>query len=418
MSRSVPGRRCDMEQLRVGIVGSGLMGREIATYLAEHGYPVLLKGRKQSDIDQFLDTIRKMLLKQLRWGKISHSEFELRMASINGTVQFDHRFSEVDIIVESVLEDLDVKRQVFQQIEATCSDDTILCTNTSTLSVSEIAHVLRNKRRFLGTHFFQPARYFKFIEIVPTMETSNTALQSACSLARGIGKKTLMVTDSPGFFFNRIMMTSYLEAYRALESGEYGIDQIDTMFKKSNFLLGPLHSTDMTGVDIFLHSALNLNRVMPERFDVPVILQMMVEIGRLGKKSGKGFYNYESDMEIDREILAILEECRRRRSSSTPALFSLEQCLLRIMNEATYCVQEGIVDLEDAESILRSFPSFAFTHGLFTYMDEVGIDVIVDKLRALERAVGERFTPAPMLVELRKKGLTGSKKGRGFFQHV
>jgi 3-hydroxyacyl-CoA dehydrogenase/enoyl-CoA hydratase/3-hydroxybutyryl-CoA epimerase len=407
-----------MEQLRVGIVGSGLMGREIATYLAEHGYPVLLKGRKQSDIDQFLDTIRKMLLKQLRWGKISHSEFESRMASINGTVQFDHRFSEVDIIVESVLEDLDVKRQVFQQIEATCSDDTILCTNTSTLSVGEIAHVLRDKRRFLGTHFFQPAIYFKFIEIVPTVETSNSALQSACSLARGIGKKTLMVADSPGVFFNRIMIAGYLEVYRALESGEYGIDQIDTMFKKSNFLLGPLHSTDMTGVDILLHSALNLNRVMPQRFDVPVILQKMVEIGRLGKKSGKGFYNYESDPEIDREILAILEEFKIKRSSHIPALFSLEQCLLRIMNEAVYCVQEGIVDLEDAESILRSVPPFAFTHGLFTYMDDVGIDVIVDKLLALQRAVGERFTPAPMLVELQHKGLTGAKKGRGFFKHV
>jgi 3-hydroxyacyl-CoA dehydrogenase/enoyl-CoA hydratase/3-hydroxybutyryl-CoA epimerase len=229
---------------------------------------------------------------------------------------------------------------------------------------------------------------------------------------------TLTVTDSPGFFFNRIMMTSYLESYRALESGEYGIDQIDTMFRKSNFLLGPLHSTDITGVDIFFHSALNLNRVMPKRFDVPVILQKMVEIGRLGKKTGKGFYNYESGMEIDREMLAILEECRIKRSGSTPALFTLEQCLLRIMNEATYCLQEGIVDLQDAESIVRSVPPFAFTHGLFTYMDNIGIDVIVDKLLAMEHTAGERFAPAPMLIELRQKGFTGAKKGRGFFKYI
>lgn len=407
-----------MERFRVGIVGSGLMGQEIATYLAEHGYPVLLKGRKQSDIDHFLDTTRKLLSKQLKWGKISHSEFESHMASINGTVQFDDRFSELDIIIESVLEDLAVKRQVFQQIEAACSNDTILCTNTSTLSIGEITHDLRDKRRFLGMHFFQPARYFKFVEIVPTMETSNNALQSASSLARGIGKNTLIVKDSPGFFFNRIMISSYLEVYRALESGEYGIDQIDTMFKKSNFLLGPLHSTDMTGVDVLLHSALNLNRVMPQRFGVPLILQKMVEKGRLGKKSGKGFYNYESAPEIDREILVILEEFKIKRSSHIPALFSLEQCLLRIMNEAAYCVQEDIVDLEDAESVLRSVPPFTFTHGLFTYMDDIGIDVIIDKLRTLERTAGERFTPAPVLVELQHKGFIGTKKGRGFFKHV
>lgn len=406
-----------MKQLRVGIVGSGLMGQEIGGFLAERGYPILLKGRKEGDIQNFLKMAHAIFAKQKRSGKISQNEFELRMSRTQGTIEFDSRFADLDLVIESVVENMAVKRELFNELEERCSAKTTFCSNTSTLSVAEIASVLENKERFLGIHFFHPMRYFKFVEVIPQSQTSKDALQLACSLVRDIGKKTLLVKDSPGFFFNRIMMTSYMEVYYALESGWYRIEEIDEMFKKSNFMLGPLQSLDMMGIDIFHDAVLNLFEKMPERYAVPSILTKMVEMGRLGKKTGKGFYNYEDAMQLDDEMRIILETYRSKRDESRPAPFSLDQCLLRIMNEAAYCIEEGIVTQEDAEAIVKTVPPFAFTNGLFKYMDTLGLDIVVKKLRDLRADCGERFKPAPMITELVEKGWLGVKTGRGFFAY-
>ena len=404
-----------MKQLRIGIVGSGLMGQEIGAFLAEHGYPVLLKGRKEGDIQDFLQTTRRVSSRQRKWGKISQEEYELRVAGIEGTLEFDSRFADLDLVIESIVENLDVKRALLHQLEALCSDNVILSSNTSTLSIAEIADVLDKKERFLGIHFFHPYKYFKFIEVVRHAKTSDEVFEAGCALASDLGKSPLPVKDSPGFFFNRVMMPSYMEVYHALESGWYAIEEIDEMFRESNLALAPLHSTDMTGVDIFLSAAVNFTRSIPGRFSVPSLLTTMVERGRLGKKVGKGFYDHVDGTGVDDEMQSILEQYRARRDESKPAPFSLEHSLLRIMNEAAYCVGEGVVTMEDAESTMKTVPPFAFTDGLFKYMDTIGIDVVSQKLRELEQIKGPRFKPAPTITDLVDKGWLGAKTGRGFF---
>ena len=406
-----------MKELRIGIVGGGFMGQEIGGFLAERGYPLLLKARKGSDIQDFLRITSNIFSRQRKWGKIDDDEYEMRMAHTKGTLEFDSRFANLDIVIESIVENMVAKRELFDELEARCSKKTILCSNTSSLSIAEIASVLQNKERFLGIHFFHPMSYFKFVEVIPQNQTSQEALQVVSSLIRDIDKEALLVKDSPGFFFNRIMMTSYLEAFHALESGWYTIEQIDEIFQKSNFMFGPLRSSDVTGIDVFHQSVSNLSREMPERYSVPSILTHMVKMGRLGKKTRKGFYNYEEDLRVDDEMRTVVELYKAKRDEDRPAPFSLEQNLLLITNEAVRCIEEGIVAMEQAERVMKMVPPFVFTGGLFKYLDTVGLDIVLQKLLRLDRAEGPRFKPAPMIVELVEKGWLGVKTGRGFFAY-
>ncbi len=404
-----------MQLPHVGIVGSGFMGQEIGKYLCEKGYPVLLKGRKQADLDTFLKATDRILGKQKKRGKITQEAFEARLADTQGTLNFDDRFASLDLIIESVVEDLDVKKEIFPQIEAACSDDTVLCTNTSVLSIAQIAETLRKNDRVVGLHFFHPVKFSQIVEIIPTSTTSLESIQAASALAAGMGKKVLKVKDSPGFFFNRIMITNLAEAYLALESGAGTITQIDEMFRKSDFIIGPLSSSDVTGLDVIYHSLSYIAENLPERFTVPRLITDMLDKGRLGKKVGKGFYNYDGNGSGDAEMAVLLEEHQGRRTGAAPPPFSPMQSLYRTLNEAMYCLEEGIVCREEVEEIITVVPPFY--KGLFRYLDTVGLDRILQDLLELEQAFGGRFRPPAILSDLVRDGHTGVNAGTGFFDY-
>jgi len=402
--------------MKIAIIGSGFMGREIGKLLVEYAFPILLKGRREDDVQQFLDEARALLSKRRRWRKISEEDYRSRLARVEGTVHFDHRLSEADLVIESVAEDLEVKREIFRTLEETCSEKAILCSNTSALSISEISQACRRRDRVVGLHFFHPLKFFKLMEVITGDGTSMETVQTACSLLKQIGKSFLVVKDSPAFFLSRNMLASLTEALLALESGRYTIEEIDQMGRRSDALTGPFYSSDISGLDIIYHSLLPLCERIPQRFQVPSILLALLERGRLGKKNSKGFYSYQDGgLGVDAEMAAILESYRTKPQTNEPLQFSMEHCMLRMMNESVYCVEEGIVGAQEVEDVIRLVP--AFSKGLFRHMDILGLDEVCRKLRGLEHRHGPRFAPAPMLVELVEKGWHGMKSGRGFFTY-
>jgi len=405
-----------MDNLKIGIVGSGFMAREIGNYLAEQGYSVLMKGIIESELKVFKQETEKIFSKQKRRGKITEKEYEKRISGIETSLIFDDRFSELDLVIESVVEDIDVKRGILMEMEGLCSAEAFICTNSSALSVSKLAFVLKNPERFFGFHFFHPVKFMDLVEIVRGDESSEESVRFGRTFAERIGKKALPVKDSPAFYMNRIGLVMLQEVYYALESGYYRIEDISGMFKKSDFIADPILSTDATGIDVIKYSLVSLNKQIPGRFSVPEIINRMMDAGRLGKKTGTGFYNHIEKGSIDDEMNLVLDEFTERKDKTRIYPFSVEQCLLGMMNESAYCLGEGIVEAGDVDEIIHILPSFN-RKGMFRYMDSIGIDTVYEKLIELQEIHGTRFKPAPMIDSLVKTGSIGIKKGKGFYQY-
>lgn len=407
----------DVDRPKIGIVGSGTMGMEISKALAENRYPLLLKARKDADVQTFLAATQKVYKKLLRRKKISRSEHDYLVANTTGTTVFDDRFKDITIVIETIIENAEVKKGLYRQLEGICSKDTIFCTNTSSLSITELAEGLEKRDRFLGLHFFQPFRAFKFVEVVKGAETSRTYLDIANGFIQSLNKLPLQVLDSPGFFFNRVQLTVAVEAFLAIESGWHDIEELNESFKASKFYTAIFTSFDKLGLDILEDCFINFNRAWEERYPMPELIKLMSDRKRIGEKCGKGFFSYDVNPPvIDDEMKAIVDHYRSQRSSERYVL-TPEMSIARAMNEGIYCIEDGIADLEDMETSMSSLPPFLFIEGFYRSMDKMGLDVLYEKLIEYEKCFGARFRPANLLKEMVAAGDLGVKTGKGFFKY-
>ncbi|MDO3702215.1 3-hydroxyacyl-CoA dehydrogenase family protein [Micromonospora sp. C28SCA-DRY-2] len=279
---------------RLAVVGAGLMGSGIAQVAAQAGWQVTLRDLDDAATRRGLDGIRKSLEKFAEKGKIEASEVEATLGRITPTTDLEAA-ADADIVVEAVFERLDVKHEVFRALDKICKSDAVLATNTSAIPVTQIAAVTARPEAVVGTHFFSPVPMMKLCELVRGYKTSDGTLATARTFAEEIGKTVVVVNrDIAGFVTTRLIAALVMEAVKLVESGVVSAEDLDTACRLGfGHAMGPLATTDLTGVDVLLHAAKNIyTDTADEKFFPPELLQRMVTAGDLGRKTGKGFYTY------------------------------------------------------------------------------------------------------------------------------
>jgi len=280
---------------KVGVVGAGSMGSGIANLAAISGFQVILHDVEQKFLDNGLSRINKFMEKSVAKGKMTEEQKKEVLERIQVTTNLED-FKQADIVIEAVIEDLEVKKSVFAKLDQITSDHVILATNTSSMSITEIASATNRPERVAGMHFFNPAQIMKLVEVVRGYKTSDETVVELKEFAKKLNKEPVEVKkDTPGFIVNRIMIPQFIEAIKLLEEGVATAEDIDKAVTLGlNYPMGPFTLQDFAGVDIgyyvmeYMKNEFNDNRFAP-----PMFLKQLVRAGRLGRKTGAGFYDYD-----------------------------------------------------------------------------------------------------------------------------
>ncbi|MDB4453966.1 3-hydroxyacyl-CoA dehydrogenase family protein [bacterium] len=279
---------------RAAVLGAGTMGHGIAQVLAMSGIETCLFDISEEAVADGLAKIAGNLDKGVARGKVSEEDKAGAVARLSGAVDLERAIEGVQVVVEAVPERMDLKRDLFGRLGAALGPEVLLATNTSSLSITEIADAAEHPERVVGMHFFNPVHIMKLVEVVRTGRSSDEAAETAIALARRMGKEPIDVRDAPGFASSRLGIAIGMEAIRMVEEKVASAEDIDkAMVLGYGFPMGPLKLTDLVGLDVRLAIAEYLSGELGDRFSPPALLREMVERGELGKKSGKGFYDWE-----------------------------------------------------------------------------------------------------------------------------
>jgi 3-hydroxybutyryl-CoA dehydrogenase len=278
---------------KVGVVGCGLMGSGIVQVSAQAGFPTLVREADQALLDKGLGRIKKFLDDGVTKGKVTAADRDKTLANIKGTTKLED-LAGCDLVIEAVTENIAVKKEVFATLDAVCAPDAVLASNTSSLSVTEIAAFAKKPERVLGLHFFNPVPLMKLVEIIQALPTGEAAFERAKGYVEAIGKTPVIAKDAPGFVVNRLLVPYLIDAIRVYESGLASKEDIDNGMKLGcGYPMGPLQLLDFVGLDTTYYIAnIMFEEFREPRFAPPPLLKRMVLAGRLGRKSGRGFYDY------------------------------------------------------------------------------------------------------------------------------
>jgi 3-hydroxybutyryl-CoA dehydrogenase len=363
--------------MKIGIIGSGAMGSGIAQVAAQAGHDVVVFDQQQSALDRAENALKSTFAKLVEKGKISEQD----SASIFGRVAFRETIdslSSCGLVIEAIVENLDVKKKVFQSLETLVTADCILATNTSSLSVTAIAAACSKPERFIGIHFFNPAPLMPLVEIIPALQT-NAELTSTCAnLMRAWGKVPVVCKDTPGFIVNRVARPYYSEALRIYDEGIADMATIDAAMRNEGFRMGPFELMDMIGHDVNYTVTESVFAAMyfDPRFRPSITQKKLVEANWLGRKTGRGFYNYAEGAEqpnplADAELSATISN----------------RILAMLINEAYDAKYLGVASAEDID--LAMTKGVNYPKGLISWGKEIGLDVIVERLNSLQLQYGE-----------------------------
>lgn len=284
----------------IGVVGAGSMGAGIANLAALNGFNVVLRDIEDRFLEGAMARLDKFMSKSVERGKMTEEQKQETIGRIQTTTKLED-LKDVDVVIEAVIEDLELKKDVFSQLDEIVKEDVILATNTSSMSITEIAAATKRPDRVAGMHFFNPAQLMKLVEIVRGYETSDDTVYALKALSGQLKKEVVEVKkDTPGFIVNRIMIPQFIEAIRLLEEGVASVEDIDKAVKFGlNYPMGPFELQDYAGVDIGYYVMEYFNNEFNDpRFAPPLLMKQMMRAGRFGKKSGAGFYDYEEKKEL------------------------------------------------------------------------------------------------------------------------
>jgi 3-hydroxybutyryl-CoA dehydrogenase len=279
----------------IGVVGAGSMGTGIANLAAINGFNVVLRDIEERFLESALNRMSKFMEKSVARGKMTEDQKQEALGRIQTTTSLED-FKDVDLVIEAVLEDLNLKKEVFSALDKIVREGVILTTNTSSMSITEIAAATNRPELVAGMHFFNPAQIMKLVEVVRGFKTSDETVQQLKALSKKLSKEPVEVKkDSPGFIVNRIMLPQFIEAIRLVQEGVASYEDIDKAVKLGlNYPMGPFELQDFAGVDIGYHVMEYFKEEFSENYYAPpLLLKQIVKAGRLGKKTGAGFYDYE-----------------------------------------------------------------------------------------------------------------------------
>ncbi|MBE0368826.1 fatty acid oxidation complex subunit alpha FadJ [Pseudoalteromonas aurantia] len=387
---------------RTAVLGGGLMGAGIAHVSAvKAGALVRIKDVAQQGVSNAMNYSYKILSKRQKRRIMSHSELQLTMNRITGGTDYT-AFKHVDMVIEAVFEDLNLKQSMVADIERESREDTIFASNTSSLPISQIAEQAQRPENVIGLHYFSPVEKMPLVEIIPHEGTSQETISRTVNFARKQGKTPIVVKDKAGFYVNRILAPYVNEAANLLLAGE-PIEKIDQALVEFGFPVGPLALLDEVGIDIGSKIAPILEKELGERFKAPNAFERLIDSKRLGRKTDRGFYTYEKKgKKVDESVYELLGITQSPRLNKQEIA---SRCVAQMLNEAARCLDEGIIasarDGDIGAIFGIGFPPFL--GGPFSYMDKRGINKVCSELStyASENVV---FTPAESLMKLADSG--------------
>jgi 3-hydroxyacyl-CoA dehydrogenase/enoyl-CoA hydratase/3-hydroxybutyryl-CoA epimerase len=386
-----------------GVLGGGLMGGGIAFVTATKArIPARIKDISQQGLSHAFKYSFDILNKKVKQRFIGRSEMQQELSMITGTVNYQG-FNDIDIVIEAVFEDLSLKQKMVSDIEKNCKEQAIFASNTSSLPIGKIAANAKRPENVIGLHYFSPVDKMPLVEIIAHEKTSDQTISTTVAFAKKQGKTPIVVKDKAGFYINRILAPYMNEAAMLLLSGE-SIDKIDKALVNFGFPVGPLQLLDEVGIDIGAKIGPILQAELGERFAPPQAFDKLLNDGRLGKKSNKGFYLYgkkakQNIKQVDESIYTLLAI---KPSSTLSDNTIAKRCVYMMLNEAARCLDEGIIrnarDGDVGTIFGIGFPPFL--GGPFRYIDTVSAKSIVAQLTQWAIEHGQRYTPCDALIKM------------------
>ena len=386
---------------RATVIGAGVMGAGIAQWMAARGLRVILRDIDAVRVAAGMASVRKLTADAVKARALSEIEGRDTLDRISPS-PVEVSLRQADVIIEAAVEKMEVKKSIFRRLEELAGDDTLLATNTSALSITELAGALRRPERVVGIHFFNPVHKMQLVEVVTGKATSPEAMQRAVRLVQQLGKLPVVVRDSPGFLVNRILLPYLITAGELFAAGAR-VEDVDEVMLDFGMPMGPLRLIDEVGVDIAADVAATLAAAFPDRLKVPALLTKMHAAGLLGRKSGAGFYLHGDGGEArtNPSVLGLREstEVLERAGLQSPMV-------LAMVNEAARCLEEHVVEnAADVDFAMIMGTGWApFRGGPLRYADSLGAAEVVRQLSTLAEQSGPQFAPCKLLTELAGNG--------------
>ncbi len=394
---------------KVGILGGGLMGAGIAYVTADRAKKnVRIKDVNIEGVAKGIRYSGKLIDKKLARRRLKQHEYLASVSRITGGTTYDG-FNNCDVVIEAVFESVELKHKMVADIESLeTSKDIIFATNTSAIPIDEVAATATYPERVIGMHYFSPVEKMPLLEVVKGTKTADWVTASAVELGKQQGKTVIVVNDGPGFYTTRVLVPYSMEAVRLVLEG-VAIEEVDSALEAFGMPVGPLKLMDEVGIDVGAHIVETLNTAFGDRIPLIEGVERVLADDRKGKKNKRGFYDYSDESKgkkVDSSIYQSMGVQHPGRAEISHKDGIAQRVILTMLNEAAYCLEEGVLrsarDGDIGAIFGLGFPPFL--GGPFRYMDSLGANSVVTKLQSLSEEHGERFRPAPSLIEMAKKG--------------
>lgn len=387
----------------LGMIGAGFMGVGIAEVSVVKDIDVFLKDVKAEVIAAAYKSIWESLQKKVKQKALTKVQAEEQIGRLRGQLDYDH-FDQSDIVIEAVLEKMSLKKKIIEEIETHCREDVIIATNTSSLSVTEMAEHAKRPEQVIGMHYFSPVPKMPLLEIIRTKKTAKSVVAACYDFGLKQGKTCIVVNDGPGFYVNRILSPYLNECLTMVDEG-LSIEIVDKALVKKGFPVGPLNLLDQVGLDIAAHSTESTRPQVSSRegFEVCESVIKMVEAGWLGRKNGKGFYTYNPKTKKRKTPNPdAYQFFKGAGKQSLPQEEIQNRALMLMINEAVMCLEEKIISSPTDGDLGAVFGIgfLPFTGGPFRHIDTTGVQNIVEMMNTLHEKYGARFKPRPLLEKM------------------